>query len=55
LFADDFQNYTLRGDFGVTQLNVPTPKNDDLQKRFLPLQWALESVSEKITKRTIKY
>lgn len=37
-------NYTMRGDDGLTQVDPVDLANDDFQKRFLPLQWAIESV-----------
>lgn len=38
-------NYTIRGDFGLVRLDAVNTADDDFQKRFLPLQWAIESVS----------
>lgn len=38
------QNYTLRGDGGLIKVDVDNPKKDDVQQRFLPLQWRIESV-----------
>ncbi|ORX35007.1 hypothetical protein BD324DRAFT_633591 [Kockovaella imperatae] len=36
-------NYTLRGDFGLVMTNVDQTSKDDVQVRYLPLQWAIDS------------
>lgn len=39
------QNYTVRGDYGLNVVNVDDWSKDDFMERFLPLQWAIDSVS----------
>lgn len=39
------QNYTLRSDKGLDRMSTEDSDKDDFQKRLLPLQWAIESVS----------
>lgn len=43
--TDASQNYTIRGDLGLAQVDVDNHASDDVQTRLLPLQWAVESVS----------
>ena len=35
----------MRGDFGLTSVDVDNHARDDVQARYLPLQWAVDSVS----------
>jgi hypothetical protein len=40
-----WQNYTLRGNLGLININVDDPGKDDIASRYLPMQWAIDSVS----------
>ena len=40
----DVQNYTILGDLGLISVNTEDPSDDDVSTRFLPIQWAIESV-----------
>lgn len=39
------QNYTIRGNLGLVNINVDDPAKDDISTRYLPMQWAIDSVS----------
>lgn len=41
---DYVQNYTILGDLGLIAVDTENPSKDDVSTRFLPVQWALESV-----------
>jgi hypothetical protein len=43
--TDTSQSYVLRGDVGLTTVDVINPAKDDVASRYLPLQWAIDSVS----------
>ncbi|KAL7420361.1 hypothetical protein Q5752_005331 [Cryptotrichosporon argae] len=36
-------NYTIRGDYGLAKVDVNDHRQDDVQVRYLPLQWAIDS------------
>jgi hypothetical protein len=42
--CSDVQNYTILGDLGLISVNTEDPSDDDVSTRFLPIQWAIESV-----------
>lgn len=37
----------MRGDFGLYKVNVNDHTDDDVQRRLLPLQWAVDSVNRR--------
>jgi hypothetical protein len=34
----------MRGDFGLAKVDVANTADDDVQERYLPLQWAIDKV-----------
>jgi hypothetical protein len=42
--AEYLKNYTMRGDFGLAKVDVANTADDDVQERYLPLQWAIDKV-----------
>jgi hypothetical protein len=40
-----WQNYTILGDLGLISVDTENPSKDDVSTRFLPIQWAIDSVS----------